>query len=854
MAKIKRKLKTALQLLTALTICAGSLSAVPISDIRAEDSTYLYGDIDCDGIITVSDLSAIKSYLLGSYQPTDSMVIKSMDVTGDGNVTDADVKMLGEYILGKATSFPAGVYVPLQPSLDVYWAIEAIYHEAIEETTNAGFAGDAYVNYHNNANSYIVWDVNAEQNGNYEVSFRFANGTTADRTCHIYLSGDRTQYYEINFPSTGSWTDWQTATVVLPLNAGSNIIKVQSALDSGGPNMDYLSLMPTSTASSPTQPITAGTVIGSGNYQVEDLNRGAIAVNTGNGILVSWRMLATDDENTVYKVYRNGVNQVVYEGTIADATCYLDKSGTTADWYTVDVYQAGACTEFACFATQLYNNVSSGGVMSIPLNIPAGVTTPDGETCTYAPNDCTVGDVDGDGEYEIIVKWNPSNAKDNAQSGYTGNVYIDCYKLNGEHLWRIDLGRNIRAGAHYTQMLCGDFDGDGKSELCMKTSDGTVDGQGNVIGNANADYRNPSGYILTGNEYYTLFDGETGKALDTINYKPARGNVSDWGDNYGNRVDRFLGAVTYIDGKQCAITVRGYYTRLTAVCYTVVNDKLVEKWYFDTNNSANAAAFGSGNHNCMTADVDGDGNFELILGASCIDDDGTLLWANGNGHGDAMHLGPFQRNSNKLYLWCCHENSPYGCSLIDAATGKTVFRYTAGGDTGRCMAGNFIAGNDGAEMACGSDGNLYDLQGNAVGTWSQVTKWGMNSAVYWDGDLEREVLDRTMVDKYGVGRLFTGSDMAYNNGSKSNACLTADIFGDWREEMIFGSGDGSKLHIVSTAYETQYGMHTLMQDAQYRCQVAGQNIAYNQPPNPSFWLGTGDPTPAQPSVYLVKAR
>lgn len=853
MSKIKRKLGKTLQVLTALAICAGSLSAVPASDIRAaEESVYLYGDPNRDGIISTSDLSAVKAYLLSNYQPNDSMIVKSMDVTGDGDVTDADAKLLAEYILGKASAFTAGVYVPAQTLPDVYWAIEATYHEAIEETINSGFAGEAYVNYHNNANSYIVWNVDAEQSGNYAVSFRYANGTSSDRTCRLYLSGDRTQYYEISFPSTGTWTDWQTTTVVLPLTAGSNIIKLQSALESGGPNVDYLALAPTSEETAIAKEITPGTVIGSGKYQADDLNRGAIAVNTGNGILVSWRMLATDDENTVYKVYRNGVNQVLYEGTIANATCYLDKNGTTADWYTVDVYQAGACTEFACYATQLYNKVSSGGVMSIPLSIPNGVTTPDGVTCTYSPNDCTVGDVDGDGEYEIILKWDPSNAKDNAQSGYTGNVYIDCYKLNGKQLWRIDLGRNIRAGAHYTQMVCGDFDSDGKAELCMKTSDGTVDGQGTVIGNANADYRNSSGYILTGNEYYTLFDGETGKALDTIDYKPARGNVSGWGDNYGNRVDRFLGAVTYIDGKQCAITVRGYYTRLTAVCYTVVNDKLVEKWYFDTNNAANSAAFGDGNHNCMTADVDGDGNFELVLGASCIDDDGSLLWCNENGHGDAMHLGPFQRNSDKIYLWCCHENAPFGCSLIDAATGKTIFRNTGTKDTGRCMAGNFIAGNGGTELACGSNGNLYDLQGNAVGSWSEITKWGMNSAVYWDGDLEREVLDRTMVDKYGVGRLFTGSDMAYNNGSKSNACLTADILGDWREEMIFGSGDGSMLHIVSTAYETQYGMHTLMQDAQYRCQVAGQNITYNQPPNPSFWLGTGDPTPAQPSVYLVK--
>lgn len=852
----KNRFRSALSLITASAcVFAAASNVLPEQSIQvdAAETTYLYGDLNIDGTVNVSDLALLKQYLVTEDYQLSDPAVRASDVTGDDAVTADDAKMMMDYLLGRIAGFTAGASFTISDELDVYWAIEATYGNAVYENYNEGFAGEAYVNYDNDLSSYISWTVDAEE-GNNLLTFRYANGGTTDRLCKIYINGDTSQYYEISFPPTGGWTTWTESTIVVPLNAGSNVIRVVSGTNDGGPNMDYLTLASTDADSAPTKTDGPGTITGSGQYQVENLDRGVIAVNTGKGILVSWRILGTDDANTVYKVYKNGVNEVIYEGTINSASCYLDSSGTTSDWYTVDVYQAGACTEFACFATQLYENVSSGGVMNVPLNIPAGVTTPDGVTCTYSANDCTVGDVDGDGQYEIIVKWNPSNAQDNSKAGYTGNVYVDCYELDGTQRWRIDLGINIRAGAHYTQLVCGDFDADGKAELCMKTSDGTKDGQGNVIGNASADYRNSSGYVLSGNEYYTLFDGETGKALDTINYNPPRGTVSDWGDGYGNRVDRFLGAVMYIDGRQCAVTVRGYYTRMTAACYTVENDKLVEKWYFDSNNSSCAAAYGGGNHNCMPADVDGDGNFELILGAACIDDDGTLLWGNGNGHGDAMHLGCFEQNSSKLYLWVCHEVSPYGCSLIDPATGATIFRIEAGGDTGRGIAGNYISGNNSAEFANGGDGNLYNLKGEVIGTWAGITKWGMNSNVYWDGDLEREVLDRTMVDGYGKGREFTGSDMAYNNSSKSNACLTADLFGDWREEMIFASGDSTKLRIVSTTYATEYGICSLMHNPQYRCQVAGQNISYNQPPNTSFWLGTGDALPGMPDVYSISGQ
>ena len=589
---------------------------------------------------------------------------------------------------------------------------------------------------------------------------------------------------------------------------------------------------------------------GDGKYEVEKLTRGLVSVNTGKGMLVSWRVLGTDPDSSTYKLFRDG--NLVYTSSGTDATCYLDASGSASSKYTVEAYNGSKLMDSAAQTAVLPTKSTgqSGAYMDVPLKAPAGVTTPDGVTCQYSINDCSVGDADGDGEYELFVKWDPSNSQDNSKSGYTGKVYIDCYKLNGTMLWRVDLGVNIRAGAHYTQFMVADFDSDGAAEMICKTSDGSVDGQGKVIGTAGKDYRASNGYVLSGPEYLTLFDGKTGAALDTINYNPQRGKVSDWGDEYGNRVDRFLGAVAYLDGETpSCIMVRGYYTRMTAAAYDVVNRKLSQRWFFDSNNSGSGDAFGNGNHNCMPADVDGDGKHELVMGSCCIDDNGKLLWSTKKGHGDAMHLGDLAPERAGLELWMCHENAPYGCSLIDAGTGGEIFRIQGSGDTGRCVAGNFISGNNSAEFCCGADGNIYNASGKSIGAFSSITKWGMNSCAYWTGALERGTLDRTMVDQYGVGRVFTGEG-GYNNSSKSNASLSCDLFGDWREELIFPSG--TNLRIFGTSFTTTYRITTLMHDVQYRSQVAGQNVAYNQPPHTSFFLGTGYPLPASPDVHTAK--
>jgi rhamnogalacturonan endolyase len=329
------------------------------------------------------------------------------------------------------------------------------------------------------------------------------------------------------------------------------------------------------------------------------------------------------------------------------------------------------------------------------LQVPPSGTTPVGEAYTYSPNDASVGDLDGDGEYEIILKWDPSNAKDNSQAGYTGNVYLDAYKLDGTRLWRIDLGRNIRAGAHYTQFQVYDLDGDGKAEVACRTADGTIDGVGTVLGDANADYRNSAGYVLAGPEFLTVFNGQTGAAMATASYVVPRGNVNDWGDNYGNRVDRFLAGVAYLDGQRPSLVMaRGYYTRAVLAAWNWRNGQLTNVWTFDTGHTGTpnqyAAWRGQGNHNLSIGDVDGDGKDEIMYGACAIDDNGAGLFSTGLGHGDALHMTDMDPDRPGLEVFQPHESptsyGPNAAEFRDARTGALIFGVQGTGDIGRGLA------------------------------------------------------------------------------------------------------------------------------------------------------------------------
>ncbi len=591
-----------------------------------------------------------------------------------------------------------------------------------------------------------------------------------------------------------------------------------------------LALAPAITAASPDAAMPQPTA------QADRLGRGVINVQSADGNRVSWRQLADDPPGVRFNVYRDGLRLAQVSGP----TGYHDKSAPPNARYTVRAVVDGA--ERAAVASSEESLTFSAGITAgsrdVPLQLPAGGTTPSGERYTYSANDASVGDLDGDGQYEIVLKWDPSNAKDNSQGGYTGNVYLDAYRLNGTRLWRIDLGRNIRAGAHYTQFQVFDYDGDGRAEVVTKTADGTRSGTGQVIGNASADHRNSSGYILAGPEFLSVFRGTDGAVLATANHVPPRGNVSSWGDNYGNRVDRFLAGTAYVDGSRPSIIMaRGYYTRSVIVAWDFRNGQLTRRWTFDSNSSTNGSAWtGKGNHQLSVADVDRDGRDEIMYGSMAIDDNGSGLWQNNTHHGDAYHVGDFIPSRAGLEVFKPSEwtNEPAHW-MGDARTGQILWSAPACGDNGRGVAADIWAANAGAEVwsAC-----VGGLRGASNGAQVAARKPGsMNFVVWWDGDAQRELLDGTHIDKYGTGgdtRLLTASGVRSNNGTKATPALSADILGDWREEVIWPTTDNRALRIYSTTDSTGISRPSLMQDRQYRVAVAWQNTGYNQPPHPSF--------------------
>ncbi|WP_318152810.1 rhamnogalacturonan lyase family protein [Paenibacillus terricola] len=591
--------------------------------------------------------------------------------------------------------------------------------------------------------------------------------------------------------------------------------------------------------------------------QMEFLNRGLVAVKVSNGVYLSWRLLGTEAASTSFNVYRNGT--LITTTPITNSTNYVDTAGTASNTYTVAAVVNGAVQAQSTSATVWSNNYKD-----IPIQKPAGGTTPDGVSYTYSANDASVGDLDGDGDYEIVLKWDPSNSKDNSQSGYTGNVYLDAYELDGTRLWRIDLGKNIRAGAHYTQFLVYDLDGDGKAEVACKTADGTKDSAGTVIGSSTADYRNSSGYILSGPEYLTVFAGSTGKILQTVSYEPARGTVSSWGDSYGNRVDRFLAGVAYLDGVRPSIVMgRGYYTRTVIVAYDYRNGSLAKRWTFDTNASGNSSYAGQGNHQLSIADVDSDGKDEVIYGAMAVNDDGTKMYTTGLGHGDAMHVGDLDPDRPGLEVFDVHENTSakYGAEIHDAKTGEIIWGQNTGVDTGRGLSGDIDPRYRGEEVWTTPVGVH-----SATGTLITTSYPSQNFAIWWDGDLLRELLDHSYdssisagvgkIDKWNYStskssNLLTATGTYSNNTTKGTPSLQADLLGDWREEVIWRTTDSSALRLYTTTAVTTYKLPTLMHDSVYRLGVAWQNVAYNQPPHTSYFLGDGMATPAQPNIYTV---
>ncbi|MEU8268117.1 cellulose binding domain-containing protein [Sphaerisporangium sp. NPDC049002] len=709
-----------------------------------------------------------------------------------------------------------------------------------------GFTGDVSVtNLGDAINGWkLVWNFTAGQQvvqaWSATVSQSGAQVTAADAGYNSALATGASTSFGFN----GSWNNSSNPV------PGSFALNGVTCTGSTGPTPTATptatpTVTPTATPTVTPTPTPTSTTPAANARQAERLNRGLISARSGSGNFVTWRMLGTDPASVAFNLYRGTTK--LNSSPITGSTNYFD-SGAAADAsYTVRPVVNGA--EQAASEPSL--RFGGGDYLDVRIQPPSGGTSPDGVAYTYSANDAGVGDLDGDGQYEFVLKWDPSNSKDNSQSGYTGDVYVDAYRLNGTRLWRIDLGRNIRAGAHYTQFQVYDYDGDGRAEVAMKTADGTVDGTGRVIGSSSADYRNSSGYILSGPEYLTMFNGQTGAAMSTVNYDPPRGTVSSWGDSYGNRVDRFLAATAYLDGTRPSLVMaRGYYTRTVIAAWDFRNGTLTKRWTFDSSSSGNSAYAGQGNHNLSVADVDGDHKDEIVYGAMCVDDTGRGLWNTGNGHGDAMHVGDLDPSRSGLEVFKVDEDGSKPSSwMADARTGQILWTTPSNGDNGRGVSGDIWSGSAGAESWSAAADGLLNTKGANVGRKPS----SMNFLAWWDADPVRELVDRTQVDKYttsGESRLLTASGVHSNNGTKATPSLSADLFGDWREEIVWPTTDNTALRVYTTTAVTDRRVFTLMHDTQYREAIAWQNTAYNQPPHPSFFIGNGMTTPAQPNIYI----
>jgi hypothetical protein len=598
--------------------------------------------------------------------------------------------------------------------------------------------------------------------------------------------------------------------------------------------------------------------------QMEDIGRGLVAVKAENGNFISWRWLGTESLDVTYNLYRDGVKLNSQPLTV---TNYTDNAPTSGCKYSVSTVIDGKEGE-KCGEVSVWND----GYLDVPLQKPADQVLPDGkDTVTYSlATDASVGDLDGDGEYEIVLKWEPRHAKDASKGGFTGNTYFDAYKLDGTLMWRVDMGRNIRSGPHDTQFIVYDFDNDGKAEMACRTADGTVAGDGAVIGDKDAkwDLLN-DGKNLQGPLYLTVFKGTDGSVIDTTEFYPqtvgtnpdgTKWDCSIFGDGWGNRSERYLGGLGFFDGEHTSfIQARGYYDRTFVSAYHVENGKIVNDWKFDSddyNDKENGKMYsGQGNHNLAVADVDYDGLDEVIYGAMAIDHDGKPLYTTMLGHGDSQHVGDLLPSRPGLEVYSCQESrgADYGFDLRDARTGEVLNGIFTGTDNGRACTADIDPEYDGEE--CWSAyGVLTSADGTVLSTnYSMPT----NFAIWWDGDLGRELQDGISVYKWnkkeeGVDSIFRAQGAHSINAAKSNSALTADILGDWREELIYATDDDKTLRIFTTADATSYRIPTLMHDPQYRNHVALQNVCYNQCTHTSFYLGYGTKTVPVPQMFTVE--
>ena len=582
----------------------------------------------------------------------------------------------------------------------------------------------------------------------------------------------------------------------------------------------------------------------------DKLDRGLMAVKTDAGVFCSWRVLAEEYYDVTYNLYRDGVKVNAEPLTVSN---YTDISGTAASKYTVTAiglrnHESEPCKEAAVWNQHWLEITPDHGDLK----------------STYVPNDACMADVDGDGELEILMKFdNQSEIQASyPREGYYGEYSIvEVFKLDGTKLWWLDFGPNMGDFQNNEQnIIAYDWDEDGRAEAIIRAADGTTihmaDGTTYVVGDATKNYRAATGggtnwFMHEGAEYLVYMNGATGKPYQVMDYPLKRLEAGEtdlkaaWGDDYGHRSSKYFFGAPCLDGRKASIFLaRGIYTRHKMIALDVnpKTHELTERWRW-TNNTPGSPWYGQGYHNYSIADVDWDGRDEICFGSMVIDDNGHGLSTTGLGHGDAHHVGDFNPYVHGQEIFACNEDNP-GNNYRDATTSKIYYRYTSDRDDGRAMMGNFTNDHPGCQGVSSRDPGLISSVINGPlpgGTKDNITQ---NFRIYWDGDLLEETQDYSSqgkntavtIYKYGKGVIETLKGSMTNNDTKGTPCYQGDILGDWREEVITRTKD-NKIRIYTTTIPSDWRIPTLWQDHQYRQAMVWQMCGYNQPPHVSYFLG-----------------
>ena len=585
----------------------------------------------------------------------------------------------------------------------------------------------------------------------------------------------------------------------------------------------------------------------------DKLDRGLVAVKTTKGVYCSWRIQADEYYDVKYNLYRDGTK---VNAEPLDVSNFTDTSGSESSQYTVKAVLNGVEQQASKAATVFKSNYKEIKIKHDP-SLKA----------TYEPNDACCADVDGDGEVEILMKFN--NKEEGEQlypkngptiNGVATKEYsmLACLKQDGTVLWWVNCGPNMGDFQNNEQNIVGyDWDMDGKAEVVMRLEEGSTvhmaDGTTYTIGadgkNGTSwkNYREPKAsgsvewFTHYGKEFLWYCEGATGKPYQCIEFplKRLEDGETDlkaaWGDGYGHRSSKYFFGAPYLDGKHPSIFLgRGIYTRHKFIAYDVdpKTHDLNVRWKW-TNNQPGSPWYGQGYHNYIVADVDWDGRDEIVWGSMVIDDNGKGLSTTGLGHGDAQHIGDFNPYIHGQEMFACNEDNPSN-NYRDATTSKIYYRKTDTNDDGRCLAGNFYNDFPGAVGHSAHDTPISTVTNNHVST--NTNGLSMNFRIYWDGDLLEECFNDTEVTKPGVGRIAKMEGAYSNNSTKATPCYQGDIFGDWREEIIERTADNN-IRIYTTTEPTKWRNYSLWYDHQYRNGMVWQPCGYNQPPHASYFLG-----------------